>query len=262
MVKLIPIIFLSLFFISCSTNTDSLIKKAEKALSLEENDKAVKLLHKACKYENFKACNKIAEIYKQGNIVIIDYTKVDEYYRDSFNFSMKQCNKDSYKACRNLSYLYENGFGINQSYAKSDEYTLKACDVGDGYSCHKMGTYNYSNIDEYVKYTNQACNLKFSTACLDLGNMYMNGYNYGFINVTKKLDIALNYYNMACDISSSTCAQLGDIYISGVEIPQNYELANEYYGKTAKYYEELCENKNEMACMSLNVLKNKSAELN
>ena len=286
MVKLIPLILLSLFIISCSTNTESLYEKGLIALKNKDNEKALKFFHRACKYENFKSCNKIADIYKKGQIVIIDYTKVDEYYTDSYNFSLKQCNSKSIEACRNLSYLYEFGLGVDIDYAKSDEYTLKTCNIGDGYSCHKMGKINNKDIKEYIRFTDMACSLKYPAGCSDLGNMYINGYNNANINVNKKIDLALKYFDAACNLSDPTCALLGDIYIAGQDIPQNYELANKYYNISEKYYKEQCKDmndkdmidkntnnknlkykniddkvRNHMACLSLDIIRNKTIDL-
>ena len=201
----------------------------------------------------------LADIYKKGAVVNIDNTKSLNYYKKSFLLADDYCRQNIKDACKTLSYLYENGLGVNIDLAKADNASSKACDLGDAASCYYQARINADNIDEFILYADKACQNNMAYACLVLGNTYLTGFNESMAEIEKDIEKGISYINKACEINSEYCSNLADIYISGDDLSQNYEMAVKYYETALSYYSSLCPEKNDdnIACKKINIIKSK-----
>jgi len=73
----------------------------------------------------------------------------------------------------------------------------------------------------------RACMHGNDTACIDLGDVYLNEKNFR---------MAYEYYNIACEYKSGlACFGIGYIYEKGLDFPVNYSQALTYYELSCKY---------------------------
>ena len=203
----------------------------------------------------FSGCTKNAEDY---------YNEAKKYseskdYAQAISLYEKSCELGSALACSSLAYLYEKGIGVEKDLNKSDELNIKACDLGSANSCYYMARLKSDNITEFLSYMDKSCSLDFSAGCITLGNVYLNGFNENMVTLEKDKEKGLSYISKACELDNQYCANLADIYISGYDVPQNYEEAVKYYEQSINYFQDKCKEYDEenIACINIKILKAK-----
>ena len=122
-----------------------------------------------------------------------------------------------------------------------------------------MARINADNISDFIYFTDKACKLNLASACLTLGNTYLTGFNESMAEIEKDIEKGISYISKACEMNNEICANLADIYISGDDLSQNYEMAVKYYETALSYYSSLCPEKNDdnIACKKINIIKSK-----
>lgn len=256
--KFIISTFLLVLLFACSKTSDEYLSSADTFYKNKEYNKALPLYEKACEKESLKGCMFLADNYRSGKIINLDNEKSKKYYAKSLYLAEKYCSDNNIYACKTLSFLYEKGYGVNIDLEKSDNAALKACNLGDAASCYKTARINADNINDFILYTDMACENNLAYACLVLGNTYLTGFNENMAEIKKDTEKAIKYINKACEMNNEICLNLADIYISGDDLEQNYNIALKYYEIALKYYDKLCtEKSNDMACRSINNIKAK-----
>lgn len=250
------IIYSSLFY-GCSKNNTVLIQDAENAFNNKDYSSAVKYYEKACLKDSYYACLKTADIYSSDLYGFYNKTKADDFLKKSFISANKLCNNNDAKACRFLMQSYESGRGVAIDYNKANETGEKACQLNDAFSCYYMAKVYADKVDLYTSFAEKSCSLDFPQGCLMLANSLLTGFNENFTKINVDVNKGITNLEKACSISKEICSNLGDLYLSGQDIPQNYELASKYYSMALNYYEPLCKKDNKMACLQINIIKTK-----
>ncbi len=183
------------------------------------------------------------------------YFKNKEYEK-ALPLYKKACEKDNIEGCKKVAYFYEKGLGVAIDLNKSDTYNVKACDLGNGESCFYMAQIKADEISGFMFYSDKACELDFASACLSLGNAYINGFNENLIKIEKDIEKGINYIDKACFLNKELCINLADIYMSGQDFPQDYQKAKRYFEITMDYYDDLCKKEDsDVACKNLEIIK-------
>lgn len=243
----------------CSKTHEEYLSSAENYYKNKEYDKALQMYEKACKKGSYKGCLFLAKAYKSGEIVKQDIKISENYYKTAFNLTNSCCQENNKDACKMLGYLYEKGLGTEKDLIKADNASIKACQLGDNVSCYYMARINADNISDFIYFTDKACKLNLASACLTLGNTYLTGFNESMAEIKQDIEKGISYINKACEINSEYCSNLADIYISGDDLSQNYEMAVKYYETALSYYSSLCPeiNDDNIACKKINIIKSK-----
>lgn len=258
--KKILIVFLIIYstlFYGCSKNNTALIQNAENAFNNKDYSAALNYYKKACLNNSYYACLKTADIYSSDLYGFNDLNMADDFLKKSFLSAQNLCNNNDAKACRFLMKSYESGRGVDIDYSKANQTGEKACQLNDSYSCYYMAKVYADNIDLFTSLAEKSCSLGLSQGCLMLANSYLTGFNENFTKINIDIDKGITNLEKACSISQDICSNLGDLYLSGQDIPQNYETASKYYSMALNYYEPLCKKDNKMACMQIDIIKNK-----
>lgn len=261
--KFLIIVFIiySMLNFGCSKNNTVLIQDAEKAFNNKDYNSAVNYYKKACLNDSYYACLKTASIYSSADYGMTDNLKADEFLKKSFISADKLCNNNDAKACRFLMQSYESGRGVEIDYNKANQTGEKACQLKDAYSCYYMAKIYADKVDLYTSFAEKSCSLDFPQGCLMLANSYLTGFNENFTKINIDINKGIENLEKACSISKEMCLNLGDLYLSGQDVPQNYELAEKYYTIAVNYYEPLCSKENnKMACRQINIIKNKLSD--
>lgn len=165
--KISPIQGIDLYLRACGLGDDLACQMAANwyITSQAVNNKIAnfsELSNKECKNNNYKACNSIANVYRNLNNI----EKAKEYYDLA-------CKLDDSNSCSSLAVIQE----------QSKEFELgiknyeKACGLKDSYSCARLGfmykeglkdndkTYIKENASKSKKYFKQACELGNTRVC-------------------------------------------------------------------------------------------------
>ncbi len=197
---------------------------------------AIRMYKKACKLKEMEACYNVGSMYYHG-----EGTKRNYYH--AVSFFNKSCENGIPAGCNNLGYMYEHGKHVgrnihtamshyadacemgepsgckNLGYLKekrgqlkpAKQLYIKACTLGDNYSCNRLENFLGSQIYEIkdelaLKEAKNACNRssKGGTMC------YRVGLYYEKEDEPEKARIFLK---KACDRQQSqSCKHLGDLY--------------------------------------------------
>jgi TPR repeat protein len=219
--------------------------------------KAIELSRKACDDGEGPACERLAEMYDEGNGVMRDqivarkiYTRACEldagcnnlgvmYLRgeggdadaeQAKNFFEKACNRDDATGCLNLARMKRDGtVRGNVNLADAAELFDRACKAGNKEACDEL--------DPTVERTKAKC-LKKASDCNNWG--YLNEHGYG---VQVSMTAAIKLYEKACKAKdSNACYNLGNIYAKGrggtaVDVK-----------KGLKFYDQACKLNDDDAC--------------
>lgn len=137
--RFLLISLLSILVVSCSTKSESIMKKGIKSYDKEDYPNAVKLLDEACKMNEFEACLKLGNMFSIGDGVVPDFIKAIEYYDYA-------CQKGSGQCCSNAGVHYEYGDGVEVNKEKALEYYKNACNYG-----YQLGCKNYGKLAQEDK---------------------------------------------------------------------------------------------------------------
>ena len=168
-------------------------------------------LDKACKKDNFKACDKIVKIQKRQaqkeisiqasleNRINCIRNNAEACFNEAFDNdslgNIKEANKFYEKAC---SLKLASGCNNRAYHAKkakqiaiAKEFYLKACDLGEMKACSAIGSIEIRNDDlhEAYKYFAKACDGKAVHGCYNMGWVQAQWQNFKLAN---------HYYQMAC----------------------------------------------------------------
>ncbi|CAG9854446.1 unnamed protein product [Phyllotreta striolata] len=125
---------------SCLNQGLLLVTKNDKPEVKQDVQKGMRILEKACKYENANACYYLSGMYivgiKKDNLPgsLTDKGNSDDYQvaKDmtrAFEFALKGCNLGNMYSCANLSQMYAKGEGVEKNQKLADEYKSKALDM-------------------------------------------------------------------------------------------------------------------------------------
>lgn len=256
--------FFTLFLIitvlaGCSKTAEEYLSEAKQSYDRKDYNNAVALYEKACNKESYSACKILADIYAKGEIIKKDNSTSQKLYGKALEYAKISCENKDKKACKLTAALYETGLGVEKNLDISDEYNVKACKLGEAYSCYYIARLKADDMEFFLKYMDKACSLQLADGCLTAGNTYLTGFNENMAIVPKNIDTGLDYINQACIINNQYCANLADIYISGEDVFQNYNQAVKYYETAINYYKSLCDkyDDNNNACRNIDIIKAK-----
>lgn len=89
----------------------------------------------------------------------------------------------------------------------------------------------------------QGCDDGNPAGCANLGNMYYSG-----LGTQQNYGKAKDFYEQACDGGSNAgCSNLGSLYYEGLGVKQNYR-------KARKYYEKSCNTESSSVCKNLGIM--------
>lgn len=169
-------------------------------------------------------------------------------------FLVNLCSGDGYDP-QNAPFGDEENLAYHKKYCNSR-------DRNNGYACNQVGIKYIKMRDKNngILYYEKGCNLKFGTACLNLGNTYLNNdnikaaeyfkkacdyghydegegcYLFGALHLNKDKSITFEYYKKACDKHyGEGCYAVGLHYAAGEGVIMNMTTAKDYFKKGCKY---------------------------
>ena len=196
----------------------------------EDNSVAVKLVHKATKYEDAKSQYKLALCYYRGD-------GVPEYMKEAVKWYTKAALQGNARAQYDLGVCYYRGDGIPKNEEKAVEWFRKAAEQGDAKAQRNLGICYYNgegvpkNIEEAIKWLTRPAEQGMALAQSYLSYCYCDGYG-----VPENKEIAVTWLTMAAN-QGDVVAQcdLGICYDEGDEgIPENKKTAVMWFRKAAK----------------------------
>lgn len=209
--------------------------------------KAAEFYEKACSLKHSKSCFILGEFYLYGEDKNME--KAYEFYTlgvEYKNFDITQkCEANDGEACYTLGGIYRHKDCRNDEckwdLSKSDEFYQKACDLRYSKACMDLGDkYEEKDIAKAVEFFEKACKMDESQGCVNAGILYKKGDGIKQ-NVSKAADL----YEKACDLKHSAgCNNLAVIY--------------EDKGKTGKareFYNQACKMGSGKACVNLRKLR-------
>lgn len=196
----------------------------------------VSFLEEECKNGNGKVCFELGHKYMSGKGVKKNINTALKLYQKAFDFNHPVAYVE-------LGRLYLNGKIVKKDLKKAKNYFQKACDAGEKYSaCLMVKEVDkvYTKEDDYkvMEKMGKTCNAKPNSGvtlmtCGTLANLYKK-YN--------DFDNAIKYYKKACNIFSSECISLGEVYLD-----KKYNGYNE--DKAISYFEKVCEKGKGKGCI-------------
>ncbi len=140
--------------------------------------------------------------------------KYDDRKKDAFTFLDKSCTASYAAGCGQLANAYDNGYGVKADDAKAESLFNKACNMGDGLSCYRLG-YNFKNGANGFKkdeargfdLLSRACQLGNNNSCTEAAKQLEEG-----IGVPKDLDAAGTMLQKSCDAGDDwNCSRAADL---------------------------------------------------
>ncbi|MDR3157945.1 MAG: sel1 repeat family protein [Zoogloeaceae bacterium] len=123
----------------------------ETAEAYEEGDgslrqdyaKAAALYEKVCAKENGSGCERLGNLYENGNVLQKNAEKAAELYAMAIRYHEKSCADGDGEGCFHLGALYDNGERMKQDSRKAFSYYKKGCTHKDGKSCAYAGLFHF-----------------------------------------------------------------------------------------------------------------------
>ena len=234
------------------------LTKADEYWNLSvEYDEENQVFIKGCAENNAEACSDLARAYNYGG----EWGSVSGQKSKAAEFYEKACNLKHSRSCFDLGRFYEKDKNMEKAYefyTLGVEYrdfdTTKKCQANDGEACYTLGKSYSSNPcdgDECKKWSlsksdelyQKACDLRYSKACMDLGDKYEKGSG-----VEKDIAKAVEFFEKACKMDESQgCVNAGILYQKGEGIKQNVSKATDLY-------EKACELEHSAGCNNLAII--------
>lgn len=112
-------------------NPEELVLLGIKSYEKQDFSKAKGYFEKACDLNNGGGCNGLGVLYKDGQGVEKNLTKVAYFYS-------KACELKEGDGCGALGALYYNGDGVKQDSKKAAALFEKACKLGEQLACEML----------------------------------------------------------------------------------------------------------------------------
>jgi len=182
------------------------------------------VLEKECEKGNGQICFELGHKYISGKGVKKNINIALKLYQKAFDLN-------HLVAYVELGRIYQNGEIIKKDLKKAKNYYQKACDAGEKYSACLMVEYvdkKYTKEEDYktIESMKKQCNKKGSmlglTTCGTLGNIYKKYDDF---------ENAIKYYKKACNVFSSECISVGEVYLNKKYNGYNKNKAITYFKK-------------------------------
>ncbi|KAF9332726.1 hypothetical protein BGZ91_011583 [Linnemannia elongata] len=195
---------------------------------------------------------KLGDMYLEGIVAPQNYHLALKWY-------LKAAEQDDADAQRKVGNIHCKGLGVPQDQAKGMEWYLKAAKQGDApaqckvamlYSTGDGVTKDYKHA---AKWYRKSAEQGYAPAQRSLGNLYRKGdggasgqgnaqaqadigtLHYSGLGVPQNYEVAKDWYLRAAEQGNTTAQfQLGYMHESGVGTPQDYSQAYRWYCKSAE----------------------------
>ncbi len=151
--------------------------------------KSKKIFLKKCSDGDTESCVKLADLYRRGYGVRVNYEKVLKY-------NLKACNLGDSNACLSASEIY-----LDKTPDSPKGYALerKACTMGNAKGCLLSSYHCYKCPNKKrIGYLEKACYAGNSDVCRNIGERYVEGD----AQVIKSIKTALKLYKKGCDLGN------------------------------------------------------------
>ena len=144
-----------------------------------------------------------------------------------------------------IGWCYENGYGVRQSIEAAKEYYLKSAQRGDCMGQRLLGLWYYHHSNDWTeadKWLIAAGNQGDSDAICDRGWLYHNIWSNQCIlldddedpNDLESIQESVRLYTKSAESGNSRAQyELGQMYLYGDGVPQDFEIATKWYLKSA-----------------------------
>ena len=121
-------------------------QKAEFLDDIHHDLEAAPLFDKACNGGNFYGCDKLGNMYEDGQVLALDHAKAIQLWT-------KACDYGSPVGCNDLGLSYVDGKGVKRDYRRAAELFLKACNANWMFGCEDLAyMYHYGlGVDKDIE---------------------------------------------------------------------------------------------------------------
>lgn len=160
---------------------------------------------KSCEFGHGEGCTSLGKMYQSGELGLEDFANARRY------FSLA-CDAGAPEGCGLLAVYFYNGLAGEKNPQKSDQLSKQACEMGDAFGCDFLaaGYEDNGNFERARTFYAKACDLGKGTACTRLGLLIQNN-NSNFVE-------ARRYFDRACtDLKDvDGCFRLALLFGNGV----------------------------------------------
>lgn len=234
-------IFLTMFLALLVVNAgekSKLIQEADDKINDKDYMEAFVLYKKACLEEKSGLGCGMAGMMLYGG-----WDKIKQDKHEGISFIQKACEMGEMGSCVGLGEIILDNNKDEKSLFEARDLFEKGCEANISNGCAKLGLVYYMDWSmqdkkQAIKYFKKACEIKDNKAqkenileisdsgCFFLGKFYLDDKDY------QDYKKAIKYLTKSCDLlSSSGCANLGQMYEKGLGAKKDNKKAFESYEK-------------------------------